>query len=135
MIYWLPIVYVIYGTKILTSPEAVDRIVDGPLLLLLAVLFVLVSEYRLFGFHVWLFRDKLVYRYRGIPWRKQLVMEKENVVSFQRKTAVRFDKKPWDFVEVGTRNSSITICLASFTSRGKQQVMDWLALAVQSSGR
>ena len=136
LFYIVPAVFVVFGTldywdlrALGTSPR--DALVDYAW----AAAIVLLCECFFFGFQLRCHGDRIVYRYLGFPLFLSKSVELRSIRAAVFESAIRFDYKPFTFVELTTeqdgRRKIVRMTLVSFPRREIEWFLDWLPVKVQ----
>ncbi len=130
LVYWIPILLFVFGAKSFFVDVNYSYI-ETIKIIVTIMLFVLFFEYRIFGFQLQLYDDKLIYRQRGFPLFTKIYLDRENIVNYNH---IYFDKKnkfKSAFLEINVENNSKLlkeyINIASFKSSDVRIFVEWLA--------
>lgn len=89
LIYWGPAILIAYAFKDFAWFLNEPNYYEGLKAFIIALLFILLCEYRFFGFQIQLYPDRLIYRDRGFPFPREKSLLKKDIKSFEQ---VCFDK-------------------------------------------
>lgn len=126
-IYWVPLLIISLGVNNILKNV---HLTDAYELIAFGFVIILAFEYRIFGFRIVLSETLLIYRDRGFPWRREIVLSRENIL---RTRDVYFDKgKKFRsahvavFVLEGNSETVKYITVASFRPRDIKRIVEWL---------